>query len=108
MMEPGLRGEEGSKGAGGGVKIIGVSDDTYFPPQTWHFPEVGEEDLQDIIQKLEAGDWRSTNQITLLSHKSGRRTVTFQWKIVLSVQSLQCPLSLRLPPLPQTLVPDLM
>ena len=35
-----------------------VSDDTDFPPQTWQFPEIGEEELQEIIRKLEAGDWR--------------------------------------------------
>ena len=35
-----------------------VSNDTDFPPQTWQFPEIGEKELQEIIQKLEAGDWR--------------------------------------------------
>ena len=33
-----------------------VADD--FPRQTWEFPQVGEEDLQEIILKLEAGQWR--------------------------------------------------
>ena len=33
-----------------------VADD--FPRQTWEFPQVGEEDLQEIIRKLEAGEWR--------------------------------------------------
>ena len=33
-----------------------VADD--FPRQTWEFPQVGEEDLEEIIRKLQAGQWR--------------------------------------------------
>ena len=43
----------GAGGAGGGVKIIDIMDDSFLPPQTWQFPEVGEEELQEIIRKLE-------------------------------------------------------
>ena len=84
-MEPGLGGEEGSKGAGGGVKIIDVSDDTYFPPQTWEFPEIGEEDLQEIIRKLEAGDWR------LKEHKSNNAPVTQIKKAHCDISMENCP-----------------
>ena len=84
-MEPGLGGEEGSKGAGGGVKIIDVSDDSYFPPQTWEFPEIGEEDLQEIIRKLEAGDWR------LKEHKSNNAPVTQIKKVHCDISMENCP-----------------
>ena len=84
-MEPGLGGEEGSKGAGGGVKIIDVSDDSYFPPQTWEFPEIGEEDLQEIIRKLEAGDWR------LKEHKSNNAPVTQIKKAHCDISMENCP-----------------
>ena len=83
-MEPGLGGEEGSKGAGGGVKIIDVSDDSYFPPQTWEFPEIGEEDLQEIIRKLEAGDWR------LKEHKSNNAPVTQIKKVHCDISMENC------------------
>ena len=83
-MEPGLGGEEGSKGAGGGVKIIDVSDDTYFPPQTWEFPEIGEEDLQEIIRKLEAGDCR------LKEHKSNNAPVTQIKKVHCDISMENC------------------
>ena len=43
----------GAGGVGGGVKIIDITDDSFLPPQTWQFPEVGEEELQEIIRKLE-------------------------------------------------------
>ena len=33
-----------------------VADD--FPRQSWEFPHVGEEDLEEIIRKLQAGQWR--------------------------------------------------
>ena len=86
-VEPVLRGEEGSKGAGGGVKIIDVSlsDDTYFPPQTWEFPEVGEEDLQEIIRKLEAGHWR------LKEHNSNNAPVTQIKKADCDISMKNCP-----------------
>ena len=33
-----------------------VEDD--FSRQSWEFPQVGEEDLEEIIRKLKAGQWR--------------------------------------------------
>ena len=33
-----------------------VEDD--FPRESWEFPQVGEEDLEEIIRKLTAGQWR--------------------------------------------------
>ena len=35
----------------GGV-IVDITDDSFLEPQTWEFPEVGEE-LEEIIRKLE-------------------------------------------------------
>ena len=85
-MKPGLRGEEERKGAGRGVKIVrDGSDDTYFPPQTWEFPEVGEEDLQEIIRKLEAGYWR------LKEHKSSNDPVKQIKKAFCDISMDNCP-----------------
>ena len=39
-------------------EIIRKLEDRFLPRQTWEFPEVGDEDLHEIIRKLEAGDWR--------------------------------------------------
>ena len=38
-----------------------VADD--FPRQSWEFPQVGEEDLEEIIRKLKAGDWLKEDRV---------------------------------------------
>ena len=38
-----------------------VEDD--FPRQSWEFPQVGEEDLEEIIRKLKAGDWLKEHRV---------------------------------------------
>ena len=38
-----------------------VSDD--FPRQSWELPQVGEEDLEEIIRKLKAGDWLKEDRV---------------------------------------------
>ena len=38
-----------------------VADD--FPRQSWEFPQVGEEDLEEIIRKLKAGDWLKEHRV---------------------------------------------
>ena len=38
-----------------------VEDD--FPRQSWEFPQVGEEDLEEIIRKLKAGDWLKEDRV---------------------------------------------
>ena len=38
-----------------------VADD--FPRQSWEFPHVGEEDLEEIIRKLQAGDWLKEHRV---------------------------------------------
>ena len=60
-----------------------VADD--FPRQTWEFPQVGEEDLQEIIRKLEAGQWRLKEQ------KSNNAPVTQIEKVDCDVSMENCP-----------------
>ena len=52
MTPPLSIGAGGAGGAGGGV-IVDITDDSFLQPQTWEFPEIGEEELQEIIRKLE-------------------------------------------------------
>ena len=62
-----------------------VSDDNNFPRQTWKFPEIGEEDLQEIIGKLEAGQWRLKEQ------KSNNAPGTQIEKVDCDVSMENCP-----------------
>ena len=60
-----------------------VADD--FPRQTWEFPQIGEHDLQEIIRKLEAGQWR------LKEHKSNNAPGTQIKKVDCDISMENCP-----------------